>query len=88
MHSDPLPIDQLAVWARLSNVDFYGIEVCSLGDRGSGLVATWESKDNAILINVPRDLVLSLENVWVYAKADKHLLQALEAVEEYSRVCS
>lgn len=87
MRRESLPIDQLSPWAQLNSVDFNGVEVLSLGDsRGSGLVATWESDNAAILMSIPQDLVLSLENVWTYARSDKHLLQVLEAVDEYSRV--
>lgn len=71
----------------MNNVDFNGVEVLSLDDdRGSGIVATWGSGDSAILVNIPQDLVLSLENTWIYARSDKHLLQVLEAVGEYARV--
>ena len=86
MRREHLPIDRLAIWSRLNNVDFNGIEALRLNGKGTGLVATWESDNGAILMNVPRDLVLSLENVWIYAKSDRHLLQVLEAVGEYSRV--
>ena len=87
MRRETLPADRLSPWAQLNNVDFNGVEVQSLGDnRGSGLVATWESDNAAILMSIPQDLVLSLENVWTYARSDKHLLQVLEAVDEYSRV--
>lgn len=87
MTEEPLTIDQLAIWAELNHVDFNGVKACSVAEvKGSGLVATWELQDSAVLLKVPRDLVLSLENVWIYAKSDQHLLQALEAVGDYSRV--
>ena len=87
MTEEPLPIDQLAIWAELNNVDFNGVKACSIAEaKGTGLVATWELQDNAVLLKVPRDLVLSLENVWIYAKSDQHLLQVLEAVGDFSRV--
>lgn len=87
MRREVLPAERLAPWARLNNVDLNGVEISSLDNsRGSGIIATWESDNGAILINVPRDLVISLENVWIYARSDKHLLQVLEAVGEYARV--
>ena len=87
MNQEQLPIDQLGIWAELNHVDFNGVKACSVAeDKGTGLVATWESQDRAVLLSVPQDLVLSLENVWIYAKSDQHLLQVLEAVGDYSRV--
>lgn len=88
MHRQTLPIDQLGAWARLNNVEFNGVKImASQGDKGSGLVTTAErSIDNPLLMTIPNDLVLSLENVWVYAKSDKHLRQVLEATGDYSRV--
>lgn len=57
------------------------------GSRGSGLVATTKrSISNPTIITVPNDLVLSIENVWLYAKSDNHLRQTLEATGDYARV--
>ena len=87
MSQEVLPIDQLTIWAKLNNVDFNGVQARNVAEcRGSGLVATWESQGGDLLLRVPQDLILSLENVWIYAKSDHHLLQILEAVGEYSRV--
>lgn len=88
MHRETLPIDQLAAWTRLNNVEINGIQITALqGNRGSGLVTTADrSTDQSLLITVPNDLVLSLGNVWVYAKSDNHLRQVLEATGNYSRV--
>ena len=87
MSQEPLPIDQLAIWAEFNHVDFNGVKACGVAEgKGTGLVATWECQDSATLLSVPQDLVLSLENVWIYAKSDQHLLQILEAVGDYSRV--
>lgn len=82
-----MSIDQLGIWAELNHVDFNGVKACSVSeDKGTGLVATWECQDSAMLLSVPQDLVLSFETVWIYAKSDQHLLQVLEAVGDYSRV--
>lgn len=88
MHRDTLAIDNLAPWARLNNVDFNRVKASSIpGSRGSGLIATANKSENdTLLLTVPQELVLSLEFVWIYAKADRHLHQVLEAVGEYSRV--
>lgn len=88
MHRQTLPVDQLVAWNRLNNVESDGIKITALqGIRGSGLVTTAErSTDNSLLMTVPNNIVLSLENVWIYAKSDKHLRQVLEATGDYSRV--
>ncbi|CAD6572123.1 MAG: hypothetical protein ASARMPREDX12_004956 [Alectoria sarmentosa] len=87
MHRETLPVDQLAVWSRLNNVEFNGVKITVVqGNRGSGLVTTAERRDDPFwLMRIPNDLILSLETVWVYAKSDKHLRQVLEATGYYSR---
>lgn len=88
MKREALPVDYLAPWARINNVEFHGVKISALPeDRGSGVITTAKkSESDAMLMTIPREIVLSLENVWVYAKADKDLLQVLQAVGEYSRV--
>ena len=88
MHRETLSITQLGAWAKLNNVEFNGVEITALqGNIGSGLLTTTaRSTHNPLLMTVPEDLVLSLENVWLHAKSDKHLRQVLEVTEEYSRV--
>lgn len=88
MHRDTLSIDSVAAWARLNSVDLNRVQITSLpGNRGSGLIATSESGDiDNPLITIPRELILSQENVWIYAKSDRHLRQVLEAVGGYARV--
>ncbi len=86
MHRDYLPVDDLTPWARINNIEFIGVEIRT-GHRGSGVVTTVEkSESDALLLTVPQELVLSLDNVWIYAKSDRHLLQVLEALGAYSRV--
>ena len=87
MRRGNLSVEKLSAWIQLNNISLNGIQIKTLSDLGSGIVATRElSKDNDVLMIVPQELVLSLENVWVYAKADQHLSQVLEAVGDYSRV--
>ena len=88
MYRETLPIDQLGAWARLNSIEINGLKITTLqGNRGSGLVATAERPvNNPLLVTIPKDLILSLENVWLYAKSDKHLRQTLEATGDYSRV--
>jgi hypothetical protein len=84
------PINYLPAWADLNDVQFNGISVSSMpDDRGTCIIATAElSTPDEILMTVPQGLILSLENVWIYAKSDRHLREVLEAVGEYSRVAS
>lgn len=54
--------------------------------RGLGLVTTAEGLDSeVVLITVPLHLVLSLENVWIYAKSDPHLKEVLDSVGAYAQ---
>ena len=86
MRRETLSIARLAPWARLNNVELNGVDIAHLPDiNGSGLLANRRSSDS-MLMSVPRDLVLSSENVWIYAKSDKDLLEVLEAVGDYARV--
>lgn len=86
MHRETLPSSQLAAWTRFNNVESNGVMITTVqGNRGLGLVATAESND-PLLMTVPSELVLSLENVWIYAKSDRYLRQILEATGNYSRV--
>lgn len=87
MHRQTLDIEQLLPWAKLNNIEFNGIAISNIAGKGYGLIVTAErSEEDAILITVPRDLILSCENVWILAKADKHLREVLEAVGDYGRV--
>ena len=89
MHRHILDIGAFPAWARLNNVQFEGITVADLAAKGYGLIVTTErTEENAVLITVPKDLILSLENVWILAKADKHLREVLDAVGDYARVPS
>ena len=86
MRREHLPVEQLAPWMQLNGVELNGVTI-STSNNGSGLVATKQLSDlDPILMRVPSTLVLSLENVWVCAKSNKHLLQVLEALGDYSRV--
>ena len=82
------PLSYLPTWAELNRVRFNGVAVSTMSNgKGSGLVATAEiSEPDEILMTIPQALILSLENVWIFAKSDRHLREVLEAVGEYSRV--
>lgn len=88
MRRESLPLGTISTWAKLNSVSSNGVEVAPLlTSRGSGLVITAQRNDeDSILVTVPKDLIISLENVWIFAKSDKHLKDVLEAVGEYARV--
>ncbi|KAL8697400.1 MAG: hypothetical protein Q9201_007139 [Fulgogasparrea decipioides] len=86
MRREYLPPAALQTWIDLNGIYCNGIGIKPLSEqRGLGIVTATESLDNeAILMTVPSQLVLSLENVWLFAKSDTHLREVLEAVGEYS----
>ena len=88
MHRETLPIGNLATWARLNNVEFNGVEVSSLPEsRGSGVLAITDChQEDSVLMRIPQEIIVSLENVWIYAKSDRSLTEILEAAGEYTRV--
>ena len=88
MHRDHLPIECLSSWAQLNGVNFNGVRASSLpGDKRWGLLATTDQvAEDAHLLVIPEDLILSQQTVWIYAKSDRYLQQVLEAVGDYSKV--
>ncbi|KAI4174992.1 MAG: hypothetical protein LQ343_002019 [Gyalolechia ehrenbergii] len=82
-----LPPPALRAWAHLNDIQSNGItfDYILSGERGLGITATTDQlEDEATLLKVPQSLVLSLENVWIYAKSDPHLKEVLDAVGEYA----
>jgi hypothetical protein len=80
------PVTQLKDWAVLNDASFNGVRCADAGEgRGSGLFATRDLKggEEAPLLTVPRDLVLSLETVKLAAKSDKDLRELLEALGDF-----
>ncbi|KAL9034528.1 MAG: hypothetical protein Q9180_005354 [Flavoplaca navasiana] len=79
----------LEKWANLNDIQHNGICIDTAGDdKGKRIVASSKvesSQNHDLLITVPPQLILSLETVWIYAKSDRHLLEVLEAVGDYSR---
>lgn len=85
MKKDTWKIEQLLPWTELNNVELNGVAIAE-GVHGSGIFATKDLDEKQTLMTVPQELVLSLENVWVCAKSDSHLLQILENLGDFSRV--
>jgi len=83
-----LPTSSLRSWAELNGVEYNGISVRSVPGSGAGIVAAraLSGGDEGPLVVVPRELVLSLEQVELQAKSDQHLKELLDALGEYARV--
>lgn len=89
MRREYLPTIDLEKWANLNDIQRNGIYVDTADDhKGKRIVASSKvesSQNHDVLVTVPSHLILSLETVWIYAKSDRHLLEVLEAVGDYSR---
>ena len=88
MHRETLTLDALPAWIKLNGVKLNDVQISNLhNNKGLGLVSSTDlTEEDAILMSIPPELLLSLENVWNYAKADRHLLEVLEAAREYAEV--
>ncbi len=87
MPQDNLPVSALPAWAKLNNIILNEVSISPMaGDKGLGVIGSGRNPEGRVLILVPGDLILSLENVWTFAKSDHHLHEVLESVGEYSRV--
>ncbi|TID18318.1 SET domain-containing protein [Venturia nashicola] len=88
-----LPISSLQPWAQFNGVTFNGIKCDSIPGSGSGVVADRDLKGaseedgsgEAPLMTIPKELVLSLERVKMFALADRDLSEVLEAMGEFGR---
>lgn len=86
MHRHTLGLEAFSTWASFNDVHLEGLAIAELPCKDYGLVATaGRNGDDPLLMTVPKDLILSLENVWILAKADKHLREVLEAIGDFTR---
>jgi hypothetical protein len=83
------PIERLPTWATYRGVQFNGIKVGPLPGfehRGSTVIAESHLvSGQAPLMSVPKDLILSRENVELIAKSDHHLRELLHALGDFGR---
>lgn len=92
MKREYLSIESLPVWARLNGVSVSGIAFKRLQsdgtDKGSAIIAEGkqDSSSKDVLLQIPSDLILSLEAVDTYAKSDRYLREVLEAVGGFGKV--
>jgi hypothetical protein len=85
-----LPISSLQPWAQFNGIIFNGIKCDEISGSGSGVVADRDLQggNEGLLMVIPRELILSLEQVKLYALSDKDLNEVLVALGEFARVSS
>ena len=84
------PVQGLPTWATFHGVKFNGIKVGPLPgyeERGSTVIAernlTGETEQP--LMTIPKELILSRENIDILAKSDQHLREVLQALGDFGR---
>ncbi|KAK4997094.1 hypothetical protein LTR66_003445 [Elasticomyces elasticus] len=80
----------MQTWADFNGISIQGVRVGPLPgheERGSTVIATrsLSGTEQAPLIKVPHDLVLSLTAVQQHAKVDQDFRQVLEALDDFGR---
>jgi hypothetical protein len=85
------PIDALPAWAAFHGVSFNGVKVGplpGLEERGSTVIAARDLHGGNVepLLVVPKDLIISRQNIDLLAKADRHLRELLDALGDFGRV--
>jgi len=83
------PIESLEQWASFNGVQYNGISVGVIPgqeERGSAIRLASSIAEDKPLMLVPKDLIISEENVYLHAKSDKHLREVLEAVGDFGQV--
>lgn len=99
MKRDYLSLNSLPAWAKFNGIALQGAAFQSPGstelsgvDKGNAIVATVNKANNAPtsesnpLLQIPSDLVLSLDAVYNHSKSDPDLRVVLEAMEDFGRV--
>ncbi|KAF2126801.1 SET domain-containing protein [Dothidotthia symphoricarpi CBS 119687] len=82
------PIEALPRWAAFHGVSFEGIRIGPLPgfeNRGSTVIADRELEGGKVepLLVVPRDLIISRQNIEVLAKADRNLREVLDVLGDF-----
>lgn len=88
MHLQKLPVSAIPAWVKINDISFNAVTISQLtGDRGLGVVGDGGYSDRTgPLMLVPANLILSVQNVFIFAKSDQHLREVLEAAGDDSRV--
>ncbi|KAH5102908.1 hypothetical protein HBI46_078770 [Parastagonospora nodorum] len=84
------PIESLPRWATFHGVNFNHVKIGPLPgfeERGSTVIASRELQGGSVepLLIVPKDLIISRANIELFARADRHLREVLEAIGEFGR---
>ncbi|KAF1967888.1 SET domain-containing protein [Bimuria novae-zelandiae CBS 107.79] len=84
------PIEGLTAWATFHGVVFNGIKIGPLPgyeDRGSAVIAKRNLNGDIEepLMTIPKELVLSRQNIELFAKSDQHLRELLQALGDFGR---
>jgi hypothetical protein len=84
-------IDVLPTWATFNGVKFNRVKIGPLPgyeDRGSTVIADdkLQGGNAEPLLVVPKDLIISRQNIELLAKSDHHLRELLEALGDFGRV--
>ncbi|KAL5447282.1 hypothetical protein PMIN07_004635 [Paraphaeosphaeria minitans] len=84
------PVQSLPTWANFHGVKFDGIKVGPLPgfeDRGSTVIAAREliGEEAEPLMTIPKELILSKQNIQLMAKSDQHLCELLHALDDFGR---
>ncbi|KAL4869762.1 hypothetical protein BDV12DRAFT_167174 [Aspergillus spectabilis] len=95
MKREHLPIEALIPFARLYGVSLRGVTFSKLRaddgtDKGGAIVTTEQSENGElpgkeVILQVPSDMILSLEMVQEHSKYDRHLREVLEAVGDFGK---
>jgi hypothetical protein len=85
------PIEALPTWATFHGVKFNHVRIGPLPgfeERGSTVIAARELQGGNAepLLVVPKDLIISLANVELFSRSDRHLREVLEAIGDFGRV--
>lgn len=81
------PQDALDSWASFNGVLMRGVTVKPVPSKGLAVIACSSIDENAEpLMTVPRELVLSIENIVLLSKADRDLREVLEALGDFGKV--
>jgi hypothetical protein len=85
MKYSSLPTSQLTSWALLNNVELHGVKieadiVADGSSKGGGVLATAAHNEADPLITVPRDIIVSKEQIADCSRTDARLRELLEAL--------
>jgi hypothetical protein len=85
------PIEALPRWATFHGVAFNGVKVGPLPgfeDRGSTVIAQHDLGGGIVepLLVIPKELIISRQNIELFAKSDRQLHELVESLGDFGRV--